>query len=378
MKPSDTIRGILLSGAGILLALALVELPALLHLVDYRNVTWLSSDRFDPELLTMHRPHAQFHGSALGGALATAYKIPRSEMSLYRWNVKYDAHGFRNDTDLDRADVVVVGASFVEAMPVSSDALMTTLLARQTGTVVANLGQQDFSPTQDLIVLQRYGLPLRPRTVIWMFTDFNDLRQALYYRYAAPDPPGFWPAFFRRSFTRFAYRQLQPYLKSAPKGDGASRSGVVRNAQGNMIRIYFLHPLLPLSAESLSALEDTRAVLANAYALGAAQGARLLVVFVPEPFRVFQPFASFPVNSECRQWILNDEPQRLEAAVRSISPAIGYLDLTPVLREAVGKGIVPYFTDDNHWSPVGHQIAARAIAEYLTHTPPDSPRHSQF
>lgn len=391
MRLSNILRSVTLAFVGILLALLLVELPALFNLVDYRHVTWLSPDHFvDREFRVSHRPYAQNHGSALGGLASTLYQVPRSERLTYQWDAKYDAHGFRNNTDLDRADIVVVGASFVEGMTVPSALLMTTLVARQTGTVVANLGQINFAPQQDLLALKRYGLPLRPRTVIWMFTDFNDLRMVGFYMGATEaEPRGRWDAFFQRSFSNVAYQQLRPYftypklrreltVRTAHKTDGALRSGLVTDAQGKTTRIYFTHELPATDSYRLFFINKVRGAFADAYHLAAAQGARFVVVFLPESFRVFQPFARFPANSDCRRWIVNDEPQRIEAAVRSISPDIGYLDLTPVLRQAVSKGIIPYYTDDNHWSPAGHQIAARAIAEYLARALPSSPESARF
>jgi hypothetical protein len=372
MGLSKLIRELFYAGAGLLAALLLLEAPALVGLVDYRNVTWLSGDRFDPELLKIHRPHLQLRGSARGGLFAANFQIPQSDMSLYRWDLRYDNHGFRNRSDLNRADIAVLGASFVEAVTTPAAQMTTTLLADETGSVVANLGQNDYSPQQDLVVLERYGLPLQPRTVVWMVTDFYDLRQTLYYRVATRRPAGFWPEFRLRSFSAFAVRELRPYLHPASKPDGGNRSGVVVDASGRPVRLYFLHPGAPLNPESLSALAQIGTILASAYRLIASQGGRLLVVYIPEAYRVFQPYARFAPGSPCLAWVVNDEPQRIEAAVHSISSGIGYLDLTPAMRQAASRGVIPYFTDDNHWSPAGHRIAAHAIAEYLGRTGSDS------
>jgi hypothetical protein len=52
---------------------------------------------------------------------------------------------------------------------------------------------------------------------------------------------------------------------------------------------------------------------------------------------------------------------------------IGYLDLTPMLVAAAKRGVISYYTDDSHWSPEGHQIAAEAIGQYLSETDSHSP-----
>jgi len=103
-------------------------------------------------------------------------------MTLFRWDVRYDHNGFRNQTDLKSADIVVIGDSFVEGLTVSDAQLVTSLLAHLQGKVVANLGQSTYGPQQELIVLKRYGLPLRPRTVVWMFFEGNDLADVITYR----------------------------------------------------------------------------------------------------------------------------------------------------------------------------------------------------
>src|SRR5215469_11722390 len=91
--------------AGVVFGLALVESLALFHLLDFRDAPWLSPDHFDEELLSVHRPHLRSSGSGRGGAVSALYKIPDSDLSVYTWDNKYDHNGFRNTTDLTRADI---------------------------------------------------------------------------------------------------------------------------------------------------------------------------------------------------------------------------------------------------------------------------------
>jgi len=135
---------------------------------------------------------------------------------------------------------------------------------------------------------------------------------------------------------------------------------------GKSRTIYFIYRSGPFTKDDLSALDETALTLATAQQLCAAQGARLVFVFVPEKFRVFHTFCQFPQKSECRNWVLNDMPERLRGAIASVSSEIGYLDLTPNLVDSVKKEVLPYYADDEHWSPEGHQIAAEAINHYLS------------
>ena len=110
-----------------------------------------------------------------GGSALLYYRIPQSDLTRFRWDVTRDANGFRNATDLKSADIAVIGDSFVEGMAVPYEKTMTSILARLQGKVAANLGQPGYGLQQELIVLKRYGVPLQPRTLIWMFYEGNDL-----------------------------------------------------------------------------------------------------------------------------------------------------------------------------------------------------------
>jgi hypothetical protein len=41
------------------------------------------------------------------------------------------------------------------------------------------------------------------------------------------------------------------------------------------------------------------------------------------------------------------------------------LDLLPALREAAERGQRLYFPVDIHWTPAGHELAARAVADLV-------------
>jgi hypothetical protein len=374
MVKSEAARRLVLIAVGLLLALFLLEFPALVNVLDYNRMIgpgahWWATNRADPELLHIGRPYLHIVGQSRGGLMESGYQIPPSEMTLFRYDAKLDRNGFRNEVDLESVDMVVIGDSMVEGLTVPTPELMTSLLAHLQNEVVANLGQIDYGPQQELIVLKRYGLPLRPRAVLWMFYEGNDLKDVVDYDQAMRNARSFsWSAFFARSFTKNALRGVKRLLLPAARPPGITRAGVLQTSNGKKLTLYFFFPSQPLTKEDLSALDETTRILAEAQKLCAAQGSRLIFVFVPEAFRVFQGFCQFPLESNCRQWVLSDLPERMRRAVGSISSDIGYLDLTPNLVEAVKRGAIPYDSDDPHWSPEGHKIAADAINGYLLAT----------
>jgi len=373
MLKSGYFRKFLLSLGSAIVAVSLLEVPVLFQVLDYRTLIgpshiWFGNNITDPGLLIIHRPHARQKGSSRGGDAAAFYQIPPSDLTLYRWDLRYDQHGFRNQTDLRSADIAVIGDSFVEGWTVLDTQLTTSLLAQLQGKVVANLGQSTYGPLQELIVLKRYGLPLRPRLVLWMFFEGNDLGDVISYRREVRNQENFWRAFVRRSFTRSAAYEVKRILSRRVKPPGVQRSGLLPMLNGQTRTVYFIYRSGPYTKDDLSALDETALTLTTAHQLCAAQGAHLLFVFIPEKFRVFQSFCQFSQESECRNWVLNDMPERLRSALGSVSSEIGYLDLTPSLVDSVKKGALPYYPDDEHWSPEGHQIAAEAINNYLSST----------
>jgi hypothetical protein len=283
-------------------------------------------------------------------------------MTFYRWDVKCDRNGFRNPVDLKSADIAMIGDSFIEGLTVAENELVTSRLAHLQGQVVANLGQSAYGPQQELIVLKRYGLPLHPRLVVWMFSAETDLDDIVYYDRAMNHPPNLWHAYVQRSFLHIVYLRL---FHPPPYPPGIKYVGVFQAPNSKTIKMYFTDRAKPLTVQNLAAIDCTARIVGEAHNLCAAQGARLIFVFVPEKFRVFHASCQFPQESECRNWVVNDMPERFQKAVPSISTDIGYLDLTPSLVEATKRGTVPYYPDDDHWSPEGHKIAAEAINDYL-------------
>jgi hypothetical protein len=371
-KPSLGSR-VLLAVASIAFTVFIIEFPAFINIVDYGATMGSARGVLnvgDPGLLQIHRPHAHSSGESLGGNAAMYYRIPRSDLTLFRWNLKYDQNGFRNDSDLTKANMVVLGDSMVEGMTVPTPQLMTSLLAHLRSETVANLGQVAYGPQQELIVLKRYGLSLGPRTVIWMFFEGNDLTDVVHYRNAIENQGSFSRSFLRRSLTVHLLRLIKRrFFTPDERPPGVRRAGVTQG-EGKKLTIYFTEQSAPLTNEDLGALDETTRIITTAHDLCVTQSARLVFVFIPDKFRVFHDFCSFPEGSQCRNWVVSDLPERMQKAVTSIAPDIGYVDLTPNLADAVKRGQLPYYPDDLHWSPEGHKVAAAAINDYLSSNQP--------
>jgi hypothetical protein len=93
----------------------------------------------------------------------------------HRWHHATNALGFRGPW-MDRADAVFLGDSMVYGHGVEEEETVPTRFARWSGLSSANLGLQGSSPVQDLELLRRIGLRLRPRYVVLCLhpTDVTD------------------------------------------------------------------------------------------------------------------------------------------------------------------------------------------------------------
>ncbi|OHB71204.1 MAG: hypothetical protein A2V70_10960 [Planctomycetes bacterium RBG_13_63_9] len=371
-----------LSLSAILVALLLVELPAALGLVDYREVLYprLASlegpDQVqrDPELVFRHPGHGRFeHEVTVQPDDPPAPKdapAGRQRKVVYR----YDRNGFRNPHDLRQADVILIGDSFVEGFAVAEERTCSAQLARLLDVEVANLGHDDYGPPQELIVLRKFGLPLRPRVVVWFFFEGNDLLDLADFEIAL----GGWrrwltrgEGFAARCFCLNALERVDLFLEAFRWRDcGLRRKRSARllpEIRDDDVTMQFGEHYgfgaAELSPYELGLLPKAQEVLAEAKAVCDRSDVRLLVVCVPTKFRVYRDLCMAPEDSQPEGWHVSDLPDRLARWCRAAG--IEYVDLTAALQSAARQGPLVYFVDDGHWSPEGHRVVAEAIAEQI-------------
>ncbi len=352
-----------------------MELISAVGLVDFRTVLATggsdarknADNALDPELIHIHKPYLKRVG-ATRGDIALALHLAGTP--LYPYDVACDRNGFRNAPDLSTAEVVVLGDSFVEGGLVAADDLMTATVARLLDCTVANLGQSAYGPQQELAVLKRFGVSLGPRLCIWTFYEGNDLDDVERYEQLRQDriPTAVHSTPRERSFGRNALRALSERLGPFLTPDPADRApwGILQNDDSQTIRLFFHHGRAQLSSRGVTALDKVVAVLSAAHTACVTNRVPLLVVFVPEKFRVYRDYCTFRPDNPCVHWVLDDLPGRLGARVTALGPGISFLDLTPALAAEAARGRLLYFADDTHWSAEGHQVAGWAVAAYVT------------
>ena len=358
--------------------LVLLEIPAYFRWIDWSGVVGMPhAVRFthlkpwdnpanvrDEELLYRHRPLLRFTGETPGD-LVDLYGIATDRR--YRVDVAYDENGFRNPADRTRADVVLIGDSFVEAGLVPLEETVAARLERSLAVPVENLGCSGYGPQQERIVLERYGLPMQPKSVVWFFFEGNDLLDVPRYdeaRRTGGQDPG-RTRFLARSLVANLARRVGLLLSRRPGEDASEarerraflRSGSDRTA------LYFAFAAGPLTGADRASLVRAQETIRTAAERARGAGARFLLAFVPTKFRVHEGLLELDAASRLSTWRTNELPQLL--ASFTAEAGIEWIDLTPPLRAAAGKGELTYFPDDGHWSPRGHAVVAAAIEERL-------------
>jgi PAS domain S-box-containing protein len=378
--PRDEIRvQFILMTISLGLALLLAEIPAWFKLIDYRKTfstgvhLWEQPGYLpDPELLARPESHHSVKILFDRGNIGQALCLPHHDAEPFE--LRYDKDGFRNDQDLASADIAVIGDSYIESQMMPSPMLATTRLAGITQKTVANLGQSGYGPQQELAVLKRFGVPLHPKVVVWVFYEGNDLLDAQKYTETASllrSELSPMEMAWDRSFTKNALSWLMRLVRGCvPEQKIPAVPATVLDSEGKEHRLYVKgrSSSLSLTKQDLDAFKHSVAAIEEAYRLVHKEGARLIVVFAPTAFRVYHDIASFEMGGErtTPPWVLDDLPDRLRKMISEISPGISYLDLTPALKSAARNNTPVFLYDDTHWSSKGHQVVAEALAGALT------------
>jgi hypothetical protein len=310
-----------------------------------------------------------------------------------------DHRGYRNQTNLEQYDVVVLGDSFAEGSKVSDDHAWPALLAARSGMSVYNLGMSSYDPLHYLESLRDTGLALKPRLVLCMLYEGNDFRST------KSDEKRKSPSISKRvedyldrspvikTLDRLLIDTFGP-INSAAELRDASRIDWLPLAipQGVNARYYAFEPKqlrdLYGSRDDFAADKhwlNPRSQLAAMNELCRGAEAQLLVILAPTKAHVTFPVAAKGLDSaKVRAFtaisykeelpapdvFLEDLVHNVDAREQVVGEwcqrqSIGFLGLTNALRRAAVAGTQVYFTYDQHWTPAGHDVVAETIHHVL-------------
>jgi hypothetical protein len=306
-----------------------------------------------------------------------------------------DHDGLPNAARPERPDIVLVGDSFtVFAAQLEPPGLQARLAARLEAKIL-NVAISGIGPTHEFDLLQRVGLPARPRLVVWMFFGGNDLLDSLWSMVQRDQGHQTWGQLFA---DRRPPKLWVPSLLLALAGVGAPARLATESLPGLPLqadptrRLWFYPDTVRQCAQPQATVvgndgwQNVQAVLRSAQAACADAGCRLLVVYLPSKEQVWLPrvlpdaaqlrrFAEqavlkvVPVPADDAALLADLLANRgvLEQSLAAFCAAEGfaYWSATPVAEAFADSGRVGYYACDSHWRADLQGEVAEALATHV-------------
>jgi len=338
------------------------------------------------------------------------------------YTLTIDKRGFRNKTDLDKYDVVVLGDSFAEGSRVSDEHAWPVMLAPKTGYTVYNLAMSGGYPGSYLQTFRTFGPGLSPKIVICLLYEGNDFRDSNFRPktgLAEIINSCIKTSHVRRACKNMLVRYLSPinssHLKSrianpastddckkSPEISAAANSPLsflpVAVPDGNDVRYY------TFKVKKLLAHFETQEQFLSSYgckktfeAIGelkkfcSQKDIRLVIAYAPDEPHILLPLIKHKITPQQLYNFMSIKAKNLPAPENLMDltlsrlsiqesetekfcrqQSIEFVSLTEALRQNVAAGRQAYFTYDQHWTPIGHQVVADVLSNYLKTNSADS------
>ena len=359
----------------------------------------------------------------------TIHDVPENAFSYPRMRPGYpdieytlttDKRGFRNKTNLEEYDIVALGDSFAEGSNVTDDDVWAAKLAQKSNLTVYNLGMAGSHPGIYLETLRKFGTNLSPKIVLCMVYEGNDFRTSNYKR---EDTFGHHVSnYFKSSPLRLSLERLMINRLSLAKSKNseetvASGNNHVdsdkpdTNSIGTTISaLSWLPVAVPDGPDAKYYTFTVKNLLAHYVTEGKflrSKGCKqtlaslrqikktcnennipLFIVYAPDKSHVLLPLIQHNVPSENlrafmelkennlppRDQLMDTVMARLDVQESAIKKfcrheSIEFISLTEPLREGIAQGQQLYFTYDDHWTPIGHEVVANTVNSYISKFP---------
>jgi len=372
--------------------------------------------RYVAEQTYFHRPPNAIQAGTAKDVPEEAFLYPRTPPGYpdIEYTLTTDKRGFRNKTDLDRYDVVVLGDSFAEGSRVTDDEVWPALLTQKSNLTVYNLGMSSGHPGTYLETLKKFGPELSPEIALCLLYEGNDFRESNFEE--ANSLSNQIEHYFKTSPLRNTIKNLlircfgsapaarpttdtnkpaDPNKNTAPKPPGQSTSPIswlpvsVPEGPNGKYYTFTVKSLLEHSVTDRQFLGEkgtkkTFAALREIKKICAEKDVRLIIAYAPDKPHVLLPLIARTVPPEQLRAFMALKGKKLppadklldvllprldvqEFAIRDFcrTESIEFISLTEPLRLIIAEGAQAYFTYDSHWTPIGHKIVAETICQYL-------------
>jgi hypothetical protein len=374
----------------------------------------------EPKQYIMHKSY--YHRVPNSVARGTIHDVPEEAFFYPKMHPGYpdveyiltaDKRGFRNKTDLEKYDIVILGDSFAEGSNVTDNDVWAALLAQKSKLTVYNLGMAAGHPGTYLETFKKFGLALSPKTVFCMLYEGNDFRDSNFQR---EDTFGYYlfnyfrSSPIRRAFMEFLIRHLGSRGSNTLVGSVTSShnlldvdAAIVNALSWLPVSVpdghdakYYAFTVKRLSADFESrdtflrskGCQKTFDKLRQIKEMCNAKNIRFIIVYAPDKPHVLLPLIRHKVSSENLRAFMAleegglppadklmdtvlDRVEVKESVVKEFcrQESIEFISLTEPLRQGITQGQQLYFTYDQHWTPIGHEVTANTINPFIEEHP---------
>jgi len=326
--------------------------------------------------------------------------FPRVEVDL-----TVDSRGFRNPSAVDEADVVILGDSFAEGSRVDDDEVWVRRVAALTGRSIYNLAVSGTSPRNYLNHLLAFGLDLKPKVVLCMIYEGNDLKV---HSADEKEEAGLWERMYDgftdgvkdspvvsalrdfvddRCGALFTDRAVDGWdaLAWMPlRIEGPAGTHHVAFEPKRLERLYYSRE----EFAEYTGWKRARAVFTDLRNACDESGISLVFVYAPSAPHVHLPllrselpagglrqFLGYEIDELPDPLVFKEELfRRLDTCEEGFvefadSIGVDVIRPTKALRAAASTGRQIYYTYDQHWTRDGHEVVAGVVRAYLDERP---------
>jgi hypothetical protein len=371
------LKKVLLILFGLIIGLLLIEMA--LRLFD----DWLPDGiryhagltRFHTQMRDIHVPDSYLWHKSVAGVDRIITGHPDYNYRVQTNSLGFDDIGFRDDGIDDQSFAIALGDSFTWGDGVDNDKIWVERLETETSLDVANLGMSGYGSLQELRLFQTYGLPLKPKLILWTFFP-NDLYDDGHFvwreetgrlarREKSPSEPS-WSESLDTTLRGFSVTYnwvISPFSELDDEEEWERLFYTDRTLDLTFVmRPYWEKRLDPSNERVALGKELIPQVLSEVQATATRNDATLVVVLFPFKEQVYWPIVS----------TLVDNPDSYDVnwptdwvGTWCEEQDILYLDLAPIFREHAIQGEQLYFRYDAHWNERGHALVEQAIQQYL-------------
>ena len=289
-----------------------------------------------------------------------------SSYPLSTVSLGYPGIGFKDDGLQGDPFAIVIGDSFTSCVGVKVEDCWVEVLEHQAGRDFANLGVESYGPQEEQRMLTRYGLPLKPKLVLWVFfaNDPDDAWRFNMFGHGGITDGVFWQSpiqtWLAAHSSTFMLSVFFWHNRHFIYNLLTDRQTTLTNEQQQIFRrsnlIWWKTITDMTSAQTIESVGLVEKALLAAHQQTTAAGAEFVVVIIPTREQVYY------VNTTLQA--------QLDALSKSLvefcqENNIKAIDLTPSMRVQAQTMPFMYFKQDLHLNPGGNTLVAELLNQEL-------------